>query len=94
MTLRVLLVEDDREIRAMMQSSLSVEGFQVQTAVSLSEARAMLHHALPEVMVLDLGLPDGDGSELVQEIRKKHTLPILIVSASSSLRTRKQKLWR
>ena len=38
MTLRVLVVEDDREIRALIQGSLSVEGFEVQTAVSLSEA--------------------------------------------------------
>jgi len=57
MSLRILVVEDDREIRAMMQSSLSVEGFEVQTAVSLSEARAMLkhavlkHHALPILVV-------------------------------------------
>jgi two-component system KDP operon response regulator KdpE len=81
MTLRILVVEDDREIRAMMQSSLSVEGFEVQTAVSLSEASALLRHALPDVMVLDLGLPDGDGVALVHEVRKHHSLPILIVSA-------------
>ncbi len=81
MSLRILVVEDDREIRAMMQSSLSVEGFEVQTAVSLSEARAMLKHAVPDVMVLDLGLPDGDGVELVHEVRKHHALPILVVSA-------------
>jgi two-component system KDP operon response regulator KdpE len=81
MTLRLLVVEDDREIRAMMQSSLAVEGFEVQTAVSLSEARALLAHRVPDVVVLDLGLPDGDGLELVQHIRKQHTLPILIVSA-------------
>ncbi len=81
MSLRILVVEDDREIRAMMQASLAVEGFEVQTAVSLSEARAMLLHALPDVLVLDLGLPDGDGVELVVEVRKRHTLPILIVSA-------------
>ena len=81
MTLRILVVEDDREIRAMMQSSLSVEGFEVQTAVSVSEASALLRHALPDVMVLDLGLPDGDGVELVHEVRKHHSLPILIVSA-------------
>ena len=81
MTLRVLVVEDDPEIRALMQSSLSVEGFAVQTAVTLSEARALLHHALPDILVLDLGLPDGDGAALVQEVRKHHTLPILVVSA-------------
>ena len=81
MSLRVLIVEDDREIRALMQSSLSVEGFEVQTAVSLSEAIALFRHAPPDVIVLDLGLPDGDGVELVQEVRKRHTLPIIVVSA-------------
>lgn len=81
MSLRLLLVEDDREVRAMMQSSLAVEGFEVQTAVSVSEASALLRHALPDVMVLDLGLPDGDGSELVQLVRRQHALPIIVVSA-------------
>ncbi|EKD99275.1 MAG: hypothetical protein ACD_23C00048G0002 [uncultured bacterium] len=81
MTLRVLVVEDDHEIRSLMQSSLSVEGFDVQTAVSVSEARVLLLHALPDLMVLDLGLPDGDGAALVQEVRKQHSLPILVVSA-------------
>lgn len=81
MRLKVLVVEDDREIRAMMQSSLTVEGFDVQTAVSLSEARALLQHAPPDVIVLDLGLPDGDGVELVQQVRQQQALPIIIVSA-------------
>ncbi len=81
MTLRVLLVEDDREIRSLMQSSLSVEGFDVQTAVSVSEARALLQYATPDVMLLDLGLPDGDGIDLVHEVRKHYSLPILVVSA-------------
>lgn len=81
MTLRVLVVEDDREIRALMQSSLSVEGFEVQTAVTLGEASAMLRHRRPDVVLLDLGLPDGDGVDLVKEIRQQLTLPIIVVSA-------------
>jgi two-component system KDP operon response regulator KdpE len=81
MSLRVLVVEDDPEIRVLIQTSLSVEGFTVQTAVSLSEAGALLHNALPDILLLDLGLPDGDGLSLVQEVRKRHSLPILIVSA-------------
>ncbi len=81
MSLRVLVVEDDAAIRALMQSSLSVEGFEVQTAVSVSEACALLRHAPPDVLVLDLGLPDGDGLQLVTEVRRTHTLPILVVSA-------------
>lgn len=81
MTLRVLVVEDDREIRSMMQSTLAVEGFEVQTAVSVSEAGALVRHGAPDVIVLDLGLPDGDGIDLVRQVRKQHTLPILVVSA-------------
>lgn len=81
MNLRVLVVEDDPEIRALVQSSLTVEGFTVQTAVSLSEASALIRHDLPDILVLDLGLPDGDGLSLVQDVRKTHALPILIVSA-------------
>ncbi|AZP10712.1 response regulator [Undibacterium parvum] len=79
--MRVLIVEDDKDIRALMRTSLSVEGFEVQTAVSVSEASAMLKHAMPDVMVLDLGLPDGDGVDLVRQVRKHHNLPILVVSA-------------
>lgn len=81
MTLRVLVVEDDREIRALIQSSLSVEGFEVQTAVSMSEASALLRHDPPDVIVLDLGLPDGDGVQLVREVRKHSAVPIIVVSA-------------
>ena len=81
MTLKVLVVEDDREIRALLQSSLTVEGFEVQTAVSLSEAAALLRHKPPDIVVLDLGLPDGDGVQLVHELRKQHTTPVIVVSA-------------
>ncbi len=81
MSLRVLVVEDSSEMRAVIQSSLTVEGFEVQTAVSLSEARAMMRHADPDVVVLDLGLPDGDGKQLVQEVRQHKATPIIVVSA-------------
>ena len=81
MTLRVLVVEDDPQIRALIQSTLAVEGYSVQTAVTVSEASALLRHAPPDLLLLDLGLPDGDGAVLVQEVRKQSALPILVVSA-------------
>ena len=81
MTLTVLVVEDDREIRALMQTTLSVEGFEVFTTVTLSEASAMVRHKTPDVIVLDLGLPDGDGVALVNEVRQHHSTPIIVVSA-------------
>ena len=81
MTLQVLVVEDDREIRTLIQSALSVEGFEVQTAVTVSEATALLRNALPDIVLLDLGLPDGDGLELVLHARRMQSLPILVISA-------------
>lgn len=81
MTLRVLVVEDDREIRALVQSALALEGFEVQTAVTLGEASALLQHSPPELIVLDLGLPDGEGLQLVQQVRRQSSLPIVVISA-------------
>lgn len=81
MTLRVLVVEDDAPIRALIQSALVVEGFSVQTAASVSEAGALLQHAPPDILLLDLGLPDGDGAALVRQVRQHHRFPILVVSA-------------
>lgn len=79
--MRILITEDDKEIRALMRSTLSIEGFEVITATSISEARAILKQNLPDVMVLDLGLPDGDGTSLVNELRQHSNLPIIVVSA-------------
>jgi two-component system KDP operon response regulator KdpE len=81
MTLRVLVVEDDHDIRTLIQASLTVEGFDVQTAVSLSEALALLQHRRPDLIVLDLGLPDGDGLQLLREARRQSAVPLIVVSA-------------
>ena len=79
--MKVLLVEDDRELRALMQGSLALEGFAVRSAASVSEAEALLAHDPPDLVVLDLGLPDGDGAVLVARIRRASAMPILVVSA-------------
>jgi len=81
MSLTVLVVEDDGEIRGVLRASLAAEGFDVLTAVTVGEATALLEHARPDVVVLDLGLPDGDGAELVRRIRRTSSLPIVIASA-------------
>lgn len=79
--MRILIIEDDKEIRALMRSSLGVEGFDTITATSISEARAILKQQMPDLMILDLGLPDGDGTDLVKELRQHNNLPIIVVSA-------------
>ena len=90
MSIKVLLVEDDRELRATLREALVVEGFEVLTAASLSEGLALVAHAgsadrprdAPfDLVLLDLGLPDGDGEALLAQLRRRHTLPTIVISA-------------
>ena len=81
MSIKVLIVEDDREIRGLLRTALAAEGFEVLTAVSVSEATALLEHDPPDLVVLDLGLPDGDGAQLVRAVRSRSAMPIIVASA-------------
>lgn len=91
MTLRVLLVEDDRELRTTLRDAVAVEGYSVLTAASLSEGLALVAHAATpataidepgvDLVVLDLGLPDGDGQALLCTLRRRHSIPVLVISA-------------
>lgn len=82
MSLKVLLVEDDRELRTTLREALRVEGYEVQSAASLSEAQALLaHDAAPDLVLLDLGLPDGDGEALLSTLRRDKSTPVLVISA-------------
>jgi two-component system KDP operon response regulator KdpE len=81
--MRVLLVEDDRELRATLRDALALEGYEVHTAASLSEGLALWAHArpAPDVVLLDLGLPDGDGETLLATLRRRDAVPVLVISA-------------
>jgi two-component system KDP operon response regulator KdpE len=83
MTLSVLLVEDDRDLRSTLGAALEVEGYHVACSASLADARARLNHAdaLPALVLLDLGLPDGDGESLLAELRRRGPVPIIVISA-------------
>jgi two-component system KDP operon response regulator KdpE len=85
MSLGVLLVEDDKELRATLRQALGVEGYFVQVAASLADARALWHHwptdASLDLVLLDLGLPDGEGATLLAELRAQTQIPVLILSA-------------
>ena len=79
--LNVLLVEDEKELRATLAGALRVEGYAVQTAASLSDGLALLAHSPVDLVLLDLGLPDGDGESLLAALRRKHGTPVLVISA-------------
>jgi two-component system, OmpR family, KDP operon response regulator KdpE len=90
--IRVLLVEDDGELRRLLGEALAVEAHQVRTAVSLSEARALLRHDRFDLMLLDLGLPDGEGAVLLAEVRRTLNLPVLVISARDGERGKAELL--
>lgn len=88
MTITVLLVEDDRELRATLREALIVEGYKVLPAASLADARALLSHAARaggiDLTLLDLGMPDGDGEALLAELRRERGMAVIVISARQS----------
>jgi two-component system KDP operon response regulator KdpE len=78
---RVLVVEDETPMRRFLRASLVAEGHVVIEAATLAEARMLMPSHQPDVLILDLGLPDGDGLEFVREVREWSSVPIIVVSA-------------
>jgi DNA-binding response OmpR family regulator len=77
----VLLVEDDRSIAESVTASLSAAGLEVAHVTTGAAAVDALSLAVPDVVLLDLGLPDMDGLDVARLIREKSQVPIIIVSA-------------
>ena len=65
---RILIVEDDAEVARLLQTVLRDFGFEAHPCRSAAETRQQLALQVPGLCILDLGLPDGDGMELMQEI--------------------------
>jgi two-component system, OmpR family, KDP operon response regulator KdpE len=78
---RVLMVEDEPEIRRFVRMALQSEGLEVFEAVSLQRGLIDAATRRPELVVLDLGLPDGDGLDFIREFRGWSQAPILVLSA-------------
>lgn len=84
---RILIVDDERMIRWSLRSFFEDAGAKVEEAATLDEARRQLEQGWPELMVLDLKLPDGDGMSLLREVRQEDSdLPILIITAFGSVK--------
>jgi DNA-binding response OmpR family regulator len=78
---RILLVEDDHAIRDGLRRSLEDEGFDVITAATGEEALVLAERAAPELVLLDLGLPDRDGRDVCRELRRSSDLPVIMLTA-------------
>ncbi len=80
--LRVLVVDDEPAIRRFLRASLSAQGYQVIEAQTAQGARELFRRNTPDVVVLDLGLPDGDGLDIIKELRDAGSAaPIIVLSS-------------
>ena len=80
---RLLLIEDESNIRSFVKTILETNGYQVLTAASCQQGMMMFASHMPDMVILDLGLPDRDGLEFIREIRNSCAVPILVLSARS-----------
>ena len=80
----VLVVEDEAKIRDLLRSYLEREGFTVLTTASGAEAIGLAERAAPDLIVLDLRLPDVPGEEVAREVRRTSSVPILMLTAKTA----------
>jgi two-component system KDP operon response regulator KdpE len=82
--IKILLVEDDQEISRFISTSLIAAGYSVSAVNSIGLAGSAFRELRPALLILDLGLPDGDGKVLIAELRQHSDIPILVLSARQS----------
>ena len=79
--IRVLVVDDEPQIHRFLTPSLTVSGFEVVTAATGQDALRQMGGSAPAVVLLDLGLPDMDGKDVIAQIRRRSDVPIIVLSA-------------
>lgn len=77
----VLIIEDEKSIRDFMAKTLQSHDYKVTTAETGTEGKTLIASILPDVVLLDLGLPDMDGLEIIKSVREWSSIPIIVISA-------------
>lgn len=80
----ILLIEDEIQIRRFVRSALEGEGHRVLECGTLAQSMAQVHEAKPQLAVLDLGLPDGDGIGFIRELRTHSEMQVLVLSTRAA----------
>ena len=76
----VLLIEDDMPLRKYLRTLLSGAGYSLEEAESGEQGIRLASRMMPAVIILDLGLPDVDGQDVLRSLREKHEVPIIVLS--------------
>src|SRR5437764_11460790 len=77
----ILIVEDDPQIRRFLRATLTAEGYVYDEALTAAEGLSQVNARRPDLILLDLGLPDRDGLEVIRRVRESSQLPIVVLSA-------------
>lgn len=89
---KILIVEGEANIRSFIKTNLETSDYQVLCAETCALGMMMYASHHPDLIVLDLGLPDRDGMSLIREVRKTDTVPIIVLSARSNERDKVEAL--
>ncbi|WP_407269404.1 response regulator YycF [Radiobacillus sp. PE A8.2] len=84
MSQKILVVDDEKPIADILKFNLEKEGYQVVCAYDGDEAIRITEQENPDLLLLDIMLPNKDGNEVCKEIRKKHNMPIIMLTAKDS----------
>lgn len=84
-TARVLIVDDEPDVRGTLKDYLTAHGYEVAEAASGAAMRSALERALPDVVLLDIGLPGEDGLSLARFLRERYHLAIIMVTGAGEL---------
>lgn len=73
---KILIVEDEKPIAELLEYGLTKQGFETESCRLLSDARKIVKHDRPDLVLLDLSLPDGDGLDFCRKIAPRMNMPI------------------
>ena len=89
---KILIIEDETNIQTFVTALLEANDYQVISAGSCHEAKAMYSSHVPDLIILDLGLPDRDGTTFLRELRQNEITPVIVLSARSDEREKVKAL--
>lgn len=88
----ILIIEDEKSICNFIKAALQVQDYRISIAHTAAEGLSIITSRCPDLVLLDLGLPDMDGSEIIRKVREWSSLPVIVISARTQEREKVQML--